>query len=126
MKVCVTATGNSVESPLDPRFGRAAFFVLVDTDSMEFECIRNDAAFTGGGAGVTASQLMVDKGVDAVVTGNIGPNAMNVLKAVGIGVYRGVNGSVKENVERLKKGLLDKIEDSVPPHYGKGFGWRQV
>jgi len=105
---------------MDPRFGRAAYFVIADTDTMEPEIIENSAAASGGGAGITSGQLMVDKGVTAVITGNVGPNAMNVLKAANIEIYRGVDISVKENIEKLKKGLLEKINTTVPSHYGMG------
>ena len=112
MKICISSTGNSVDSTMDPRFGRAAYFV------MESEIIPNSAANSGGGAGITSGQLMVDKGVGAVITGNVGPNAMNVLKAAKIEIYRGESTSVQENIEKFKKGLLEKINTTVPSHSG--------
>lgn len=120
MKVCVSSNGNSLESTMDPRFGRAAYFVIADTDTMKSEIIENIAAASGGGAGITSGQLMVDKGVEAVITGNVGPNAMNVLKAANIEIYRGESVSVKENIEKFKKGLLEKITATVPSHFGIG------
>ncbi|NLK65838.1 MAG: dinitrogenase iron-molybdenum cofactor biosynthesis protein [Tissierellia bacterium] len=120
MKVCISSSGNSLDSKMDPRFGRAAYFVIADTDTMESEIIENSAAVSGGGAGISSGQLMVDKGVTAVITGNVGPNAMNVLKAANIEIYRGVDVSVKENIEKLKNGLLEKINTTVPSHYGMG------
>jgi predicted Fe-Mo cluster-binding NifX family protein len=121
MKVCVSSSGNSLDSKMDPRFGRAAYFVIADTDTMDDEIIENSAAASGGGAGITSGQLMVDKEVAAVVTGNVGPNAMNVLKAANIDIYRGADISVKENIEKLKKELLEKINTTVPSHYGMGL-----
>lgn len=118
MKVCISSSGNSLDSKMDPRFGRAAYFVIADTGTMETEIIENSAATSGGGAGITSGQLMVDKGVAAVVTSNVGPNAMSVLKAANIEIYRGVDVSVKENIEKFKKGLLEKINTTVPSHYG--------
>ncbi len=118
MKICISSTGNSVDSTMDPRFGRAAYFVITNTDSMESEIIPNSAANSGGGAGITSGQLMVDKGVGAVITGNVGPNAMNVLKAAKIEIYRGESTSVQENIEKFKKGLLEKINTTVPSHSG--------
>jgi len=120
MKVCISASGNSLDSKMDPRFGRAAYFVIIDIDGMKLEIIENSAATSGGGAGITSGQLMVDKEVEAVITGNVGPNAMNVLKSANIDIYRGVNTTVKENIEKLKKGLLEKINTTVPSHYGMG------
>jgi len=125
MEVCVSSSGNSVESTMDPRFGRAAYFVIADTDTVEYEIIENTAAASGGGAGITSGQLMVDKGVEAVITGNVGPNAMNVLKTANIEIYRGEPVSVKENIEKFKKGLLEKITATVPPHFGIGAQRRQ-
>jgi len=121
MKICISSNGNSVDSTMDPRFGRAAYFVIADTDTMEFEIIENSAVASGGGAGITSGQLMVDKGVAAVITGNMGPNAMNVLKAANIEIYHGAAISVKENIEKFKKGLLEKINTTVPSHYGMSF-----
>ncbi len=120
MKVCISSKGNSLESIMDPRFGRAAYFIIADTETMENEAVENSAAASGGGAGVTSGQFMVDKEVTAVITGNVGPNAMNVLKAADIEVYRGVDISVKENIEKFKKGLLEQISKTVPSHYGLG------
>ncbi|OPZ88592.1 MAG: Dinitrogenase iron-molybdenum cofactor [Firmicutes bacterium ADurb.Bin419] len=65
---------------------------------------------------------MVDKGVKAVITGNVGPNAMNVLKTAEIDIYRGTAVSLKENLEKFNKGLLDKIDTTVPEHYGMQGG----
>ena len=121
MKVCISSKGNSLESEMDPRFGRAAYFIIAETDNSEAEIIKNEAAASGGGAGITSGQFMADKGVSAVITGNVGPNAMNVLKAAGIEIYRGVEVSVKENIEKFKKGILEKINASVSSHYGMGL-----
>ena len=121
MKVCVSSEGNSLDGNMDPRFGRAAYFVFADTDTMECEIIENTAAASGGGAGITSGQLMVDRSVAAVITGNVGPNAMNVLKAADIEIYHGANISVRENIEKFKKGLLEKINTTVPSHYGMGL-----
>jgi predicted Fe-Mo cluster-binding NifX family protein len=120
MKICVTSNGNSIESNLDPRFGRAAYFIIADIETMEYEAIENAAANSGGGAGITSGQLMVDKGVEAVITGNVGPNAANVLKAANIKIYRGISASVKENIEKFNKGILEKIDTTVPSHFGMG------
>lgn len=121
MKICVSSSGNTIESKLDPRFGRAAYFVIVDLDTMEAEVIENSAAASGGGVGITSGQLMVDKDVKAVVTGNVGPNAMNVLSAASIEVYRGEAASVKENAEKYKAGQLQKINNSVSAHSAFGL-----
>jgi predicted Fe-Mo cluster-binding NifX family protein len=119
MKVAVSATGNTLESIMDQRFGRAAYFLIADPETMQFEAIDNQAA-SAGGAGITAAQTMVDKGVGAVITGNVGPNAMSVLKAAEIPVYRGTPDPVRKNLEEFKKGTLERIENTVPSHFGMG------
>lgn len=120
MKICISSNGSSIDSTLDPRFGRAVYFIIADTETMEYESIENPAALSGGGAGVTSGQLMVDKGVSAVITGNVGPNAMKVLKAANIDIYRGLSITVRENIEKLKEGSLEKIRSSGPSHPGMG------
>ncbi|KUO52745.1 MAG: dinitrogenase iron-molybdenum cofactor biosynthesis protein [Desulfitibacter sp. BRH_c19] len=120
MKICVSASGNSIESSMDPRFGRSAYFIIADADTMESEIIENSAAASGGGAGINSGQLMVDRGVEVVITGNVGPNAMNVLKAANIDIYHGESVPVKENIDEFKKGLLKKITSTVPSHFGMG------
>ncbi len=119
MKVAVSATGNTLENIMDQRFGRAAYFLIADPETMQIKAIDNQAA-SAGGAGITAAQTMVDQGVGAVITGNVGPNAMSVLKAAEIPVYRGTPDPVRKNLEAFKKGALEKIEDTVPSHFGMG------
>lgn len=120
IKIAVSATGNKMDSQMDQRFGRAASFLIVETKNLDYEAIDNSAAAASGGAGISAAQLVADKGAEAVVTGNVGPNAMNVLKAANIEIYKGSAASVKENVELFKKGALEKISTTVPVHFGMG------
>jgi len=120
MKIAVSAEGNTMESRIDQRFGRAASFIIVETKNLDYEAIDNSAAAASGGAGISAAQLVADKGVEAVITGNVGPNAMNVLKAADIEIYKGSAATVKENVELFKKGMLEKINTTVPAHFGMG------
>lgn len=120
MKIAVSSTGSNWESQMDLRFGRAAVFIIVDTKTMDYEAVKNSGASSSGGAGVWAAQLAADKGVQALITGNVGPNAMNVLKAADIEIFKGSVVSVKENVDQFKKGLLEKISTTVPQHFGMG------
>jgi len=121
MIICVTSSGNSIDSVLDPRFGRCSYFVISDLKTNEQSIIENAAGISGGGAGISSGQLMVEKNVEAIITGNVGPNAMNVLKTAGIEIYRGENTSVNENIEKFKSGLLQKIIETVPSHFGMGI-----
>ena len=88
---------------------------------MEFEAIDNGAAASAGGAGITSAQTVIDKGSEAVITGNVGPNAMSVLNAAGVSIYRGTPVSIRQNIEAFKKGVLEKIESAVPSHFGMGL-----
>jgi predicted Fe-Mo cluster-binding NifX family protein len=120
MKIVVTAKGNSMDSQMDQRFGRADYFLIVETDTGEFETVNNAAAVASGGAGIASAQLVVEKGVRAVITGNVGPNALSVLRAAEITIYKGQAESVRENIELFKKGTLEKLETAVPAHSGMG------
>ena len=128
MKIAVTSKSNNLESEIDPRFGRCRYFLIVDTDTMSFEYLSNESAQASGGAGIQAAQTVAKAGVDAVVTGNMGPNAFQTLSAAGIRVFTGVNGTIKEAIEKYKKGELKKTESaSVGSHFGmratgRGFG----
>ncbi|MDP8266927.1 MAG: NifB/NifX family molybdenum-iron cluster-binding protein [Candidatus Aceula meridiana] len=112
MKVCVTAQGDNLQALVDPRFGRAKYFLAVDVDSLDFEVIENVNAQGTGGVGIQSGRLMADKGVECVLTGNIGPNASDTLKAAGIKFCLGATGTVLEAVEKYKKGEMTLSEGS--------------
>jgi predicted Fe-Mo cluster-binding NifX family protein len=121
MKFCISSTGRDLNAAVDPRFGRAAGYVFVDSDSGAFEYVENPAAMAGGGAGTKAAQLVIDRGAQAVLTGNIGPNAFAVLNAAGIAIYTGVSGSVQDAVDAFKKGSLQPVAaPTAPAHAGSG------
>jgi predicted Fe-Mo cluster-binding NifX family protein len=123
MKVCISCTGNNLDAPLDPRFGRCPVFLFVDTDSMECEAVQNPAMSAGGGAGTQAAQLVAGRGAAAVLTGNAGPNAFSALTAAGIKIYAGLSGTAREAVEQFKSGAAREITDaSVDRHFGMGGG----
>jgi len=119
MKLAVTSRGTTLDDPVDPRFGRCAHFVIVETDDMAVESIANRNASAGGGAGIQSAQLMADKGVEAVITGNCGPNAFRTLEAAGIRVVIGAAGSVRDTVVQYKAGTLSATDSpSVDSHAG--------
>jgi len=123
MKICITAGAAGMDAPADPRFGRCPFFTVVETDGMIAESIPNSGAGSSGGAGIQAAQAVARLGVTALITGNIGPNAMQTLSAAGIDVYQQLGGSVREAAEQFKQGGLQKITSpSAPPHAGMGRG----
>ena len=123
MKIAVTSTGNTLESPIDPRFGRCQFFIFVDPETMEFEAVENAAGMASGGAGPQAAQFVANKGAEAVLTGHVGPNAVSALKAAGITIYVSATGTVKETVSLFKNGQLQEVgEATVASHSGMGGG----
>jgi predicted Fe-Mo cluster-binding NifX family protein len=123
MKICVTATAADLNAQIDPRFGRSQYFVIVDSDTMAFEALPNEAMNAPGGAGIQAAQAMVNKGVDAVISGNMGPNAFQVLSTAGVKIATGAYGTVKEAVEMYKSGKLSETGAStVTAHAGMGAG----
>jgi predicted Fe-Mo cluster-binding NifX family protein len=130
MKICVSATANSLDAPVDPRFGRCQYFLIVDSETMQFEAIPNMASGAMGGAGIQAAQIIASKGVKALITGNVGPNAFQALSAAGIQIITGAYGTVREAVEKYKKGELKGISaPTVGGHFGmgagRGRGWRR-
>jgi len=121
MRIGVTSTGKDLNAQVDPRFGRCQYFLIVDTDTMNFEIISNESAMASGGAGIQAAQKVAKTGVEAILTGNVGPNAYQTLSAAGIKVVTGANGTIKEVVEKYKKGELKETRGaSVNSHFGMG------
>ncbi len=119
MKICITAQGNDLEAQVDPRFGRCQYFFMVDTDTMEADVLENPNKEGMGGVGVQAGQLMADKQVKAVLTGNVGPNAFQTLQAAGIDVFSGISGKVGDVIEKYKKGDFKSTQGpNVDPHFG--------
>ena len=123
MKVMVTAQGSDLEAPSNPRFGRCPMFVFVDTETMAFEAIPNPAASASGGAGIQAAQFVVEQGTEAVLTGNVGPNAAQVLQAADVPVYLNNESTIKASVAAFKEGRLAKAQGAtVAAHAGMGGG----
>lgn len=129
MKLCISATGNEMTAKVDGTFGRAHYLVIVDTDSREMEALDNSAANVIQGAGIAAAQLIADKGVNALLTGRVGPNAYAALKSAGIKIYEGVSpgDSLQEALEKFKQGQFKESTDAggaaeCGPGMGRGRG----
>jgi len=121
MKIAVSSTGTDLGSPIDPRFGRCAYFLIVETDDMSFEACNNENIALGGGAGIQSAQFVSSKGAKAVLTGSCGPNAVRTLSAAGVELFVGQTGIVREAVEGYKNGALRPTDQAnVPDHYGMG------
>jgi len=106
MKLCIAATGPDLNSPVDQVFGRCSYFLIVDTETEEFKAITNEAKEVERGAGVQASQTVVNLEAKVVICGNIGPNAQTVLEQSGVKVISGFSGIAKEALEKFKSGEL--------------------
>ncbi len=121
MKIAVSSTGKDLNSQIDPRFGRCACFVIVETEDMRFKAFDNENIALSGGVGIQSASFISSHGVVAVLTGNCGPNAMKALSAAGIKVFTGQTGTVMEAVERYKNsGLQPSITATVPEKSGIG------
>lgn len=111
MKVIVTAVSTTLDSAIDSRFGRGAYFLLVDTDSLETQAFPNPAASAGGGAGTKAAQFVAKQGAEAIISGDFGPNAQQVLNAANVAMYlHGSSRTVREAIEQFNAGQLSPVE----------------
>jgi predicted Fe-Mo cluster-binding NifX family protein len=107
MKVAVSATGGEPESAVDPRFGRAKYFIFFDTETGEHSAHDNaTASNAASGAGIASAQAVLDAGAEVVLTGRCGPKAARTLDQGGVRVVEGVTGTASDAVEKMKKGEL--------------------
>ena len=122
MKVAISTTSGGLEDKVSEVFGRAESFTIMEVENREIknvEVVKNEFAEKEGGVGVSVSQFLVDKGVEVVLTENIGPNALTVLNSAGVKVYRAGGLSVKEAIEKFLKGELEQITSPSEPMLGK-------
>ena len=124
MKIAVTASNPELSSPVDPRFGRCAYFLFIDPETMEFEAVENPNVSSASGAGIQSAQLVAEKGANVLLTGSCGPNAFRTLQAAGVEVLVGLTGNIQEAVQMYKSGKLQQAaEPNVPSHSGMaGYG----
>lgn len=115
MKVAVSAGKPEMESPIQPRFGRCAYFVIVDTETRAWEALPNPAVDAMGGAGPQAAQFLADQNVQAVISGNYGPNAFLGLEAAGIRIFRASEGSVSELIDAFLEDRLEAVAGPTGP-----------
>jgi predicted Fe-Mo cluster-binding NifX family protein len=112
MRIAISTKGNSISSQFDPRFGRAAYFVLVDDESGAWESYANPASSSGGGAGVQAAQFIADQGAQAAISGDFGPNAFEALSAASIRMVQAddrANITAKELLGEFREGRLRSV-----------------
>lgn len=121
MKICITSQGDSVSSEVDPRFGRCQYFIIADTETEEVQTVKNSNIDSMGGAGIQSGQFISEKKIKIVLTGNVGPNAYQTLKAAGVEIITGVSGKVADAIEKYKKGEYKTTDGpSVDSHFGMG------
>lgn len=125
MKIAVSTSGADIDAPYDPRFGRAAQFCIVDTESGEWKIFPNPAVQAAGGAGVQAAQFVAAQGAEVVISGAYGPNAFDTLEAAGIAAYLAPGGgsyTVSDLVQRYKDNVLEQAVTAS--HQGHHSGRR--
>ncbi len=119
MKLAVTSQGSELTSAVDPRFGRAQYFLVANTETDEVSAVDNRVNLNAAqGAGIQAAKNVVALGVDALITGQVGPKAFAALHAGGVKVYTGASGTVAEAIEQFRAGGLKRAESaSVEGHW---------
>jgi len=129
MKITVSATEGNLNADVDMRFGRCPYYIVFEVEEnriKDHEILKNIADQEMRGAGITAAQTVVNKETNIVITGNVGPKAFSVLSSSGIKIISGVNGNVKDVVEKYLKGELKESKEPMPGFgMGKGRGWNQ-
>ncbi|NLD42167.1 MAG: dinitrogenase iron-molybdenum cofactor biosynthesis protein [Chloroflexi bacterium] len=121
MQIVVSSSGNTLDAAVSPVFGRCAVFLFVDTETMEARAVPNPAMGASGGAGIQAAELVIREGAGAVLSGNLGPNAMRVIEGAGVPFYAVAGGTVRAAVEAFRAGTLaPQSGPTVPTDFGKG------
>jgi predicted Fe-Mo cluster-binding NifX family protein len=115
MKIIITASSDKIEGQFNPRFGRADYFMLYDSDSQEWLALRNPAADAHGGAGPQAVQFIAGKNPDIVISGRYGPSAFTALDAAGIKAYIANAGTVSEVLGQFLDGQLNQVAAATGP-----------
>jgi predicted Fe-Mo cluster-binding NifX family protein len=116
MKIVISAAGRDKESNIDPTFGRARFFLIVDTKSKEVKVIENKAIDRPNGVGITAVNTVEKEGIDAVITAEIGPLAFETFEQSGVKVYK-AEGRINDAIQHFKEGKLSEITKATRPKY---------
>lgn len=112
MKIAISSTGKTLDDNVDVRFGRCSYFLIVEIKNKKVknvEAVENTAKEQMGGAGISAAKLVVEKDVSVVITGDVGPRALDVLKQFNIELYNGA-GLIKEVLQKFIDNKLERIE----------------
>ena len=118
MKIAISAAGQNKESLMDRRFGRCDYFLIYDTETEEFRTIKNNGVSSGGGAGIAAASQVIEEDVSAIITGNLGPNAFELIEKSGIKAYGCEIIPIFKAVEMFQKNQLSVINTAGNAHNG--------
>jgi predicted Fe-Mo cluster-binding NifX family protein len=128
MKIAITTISPSIDAQVDPRFGRGAYFLVVDSDTLEWQAEANPAVNVSGGAGVQAAQLVAQHGAQVAISGDFGPNAYEALAAAGVQMFLAPTGeslTASELLARYQRGELKQVTAPTGPgHHATGAGRR--
>lgn len=122
MKIAISCEGKELDSLLDVRFGRCDYFQIHDTENKKNYFLENEGKVASGGAGIVAAQQVINEKVDIIITGNLGPNAFRLMEKANVKAYKSLSVPVKEVLELIEKGALEKIDFAGPEHGGMGNG----
>jgi len=112
MKIAISSTGKTLDDNVDARFGRCSYFLIVEIENKKVKnvkAVENTAKEQMGGAGVSAAKLVAENDVSVVITGDVGPRALDVLKQFNIGLYNG-DGVIKGILQKFIGNKLERIE----------------
>jgi len=113
MKIAVTSTGPDLDSEVDPRFGRAVYILIVDSETLAFEALDNSENVNAlKGAGIQAASMVGNKGAEVLLTGSCGPNAFKALKAAKVNVANNASGTIRDAVKAYLDGKLPLADDA--------------
>lgn len=121
MKIAISSTGKTTNDLLDMRFGRCEYFQIHDTESENIEILNNKGQNASGGAGIAASNQLIDENVNVIITGNLGPNAFELIEKSGIKAYKCEKIVITSVLEKYKNGELMEIQMSGPAHHGVSY-----
>lgn len=118
MKIAVSATGQNKENLLDRRFGRCDYFQIYNTQTGEYSVLSNQGVDSGGGAGIAAASQMIDEKAEVIITGNLGPNAFELIEKAGIKACSCDAVPVFRAIDMYQKNQLSEISIAGRAHHG--------
>lgn len=122
MKIAISALEPDVDGQIDLRFGRTQFFLIINPDTMKYEALPNPNTHARDNTGIQSAQLIGNTGAEAVITGQVGPNAFRTLSAIGVRIYQTMGGTVRQAIEAYNAGRLPMVSNPGPSHALWGMG----